>query len=130
FRKIDRRILSWLAVLIFQFLLFAILSLLRDEALMKRLRDLMIVPVFVALGLSSARIGFTKILLCITPVIGACALWEAFDATRFLSIFSCREFYLTKGSFDPTIPVMLHTFISGVRPDRRFLIDIPDLHRI
>lgn len=121
----------WLMVLIAQFVLLAVLSVLRDELLIKAFRDVMIMPVFVALGLASAKINFTKPLLVLSAFIGAVALFEAFFLGIFTELFNIKAYYIAKG-YDPDSfqYISEDVFVSGIRPGGRFFPFPFEIHRV
>src|SRR5687768_4283122 len=51
FYRPDRNRYFWLIILMTQFVLLSLLSVIRDEFMIKALRDVMIMPVFISLGL-------------------------------------------------------------------------------
>lgn len=131
FYRIDRIKLFWLAILALQIGLIAVLSAFKGELLMKPLRDVMIMPIFIALGIAAFRLNFTKILLAFSALITVIALCEAFLTDTYLSLFNLREFYIAKGIMEEEkIINELDVFASGVRPGGRFLLDLPGVHRI
>ncbi len=131
FFLMDREKYYWLIILIAQFVLLSALSVVQDELLLKALRDVMIMPVFIALGLASEKINFTKPLLFFSAIISAFALLEAFSLETFIDYFNIRDYYIAKG-YDPAAFEHLEedVFTSGVRPGGRFLPFPLDLHRI
>lgn len=129
--RLDRMKIYWVIILCLQISLICLLSVLRQEIMMKPLRDIMIVPVFVILGLSAYRIDFSKILLYLGGFVLAIALWEAFLTDSFLSLFNIRDYYISKGAMRDDLNITeLPLFASGERPSGRFLLDMPGLHRI
>ena len=131
FFRIDRIKFYWLVILGLQIGLILILSAFKGEFLIKPLRDIMIMPIFVILGLAAYRIDFSKILMGISVFVLLVALWEAFATPSFLSLFNIRDFYIAKGILkEETFITGLDVFASGERPGGRFLFDIPGVHRV
>lgn len=130
FRRLTKAKTYWLCILSLQIVLMLVLSAGKHELLMKPLRDLMIMPVFVVLGLAAYRLEFTKILLGISVVIGAFALAETFMPQAFLSTFNFKSYFVAKGAMEDLEWLSLNTFASGIRPGGRFLFDLPGVHRI
>lgn len=129
--RLDRLKIYWIVILCLQITLISSLSIIRQEIMMKPLRDIMIVPVFVILGLSANRIDFSRIFLWLGMSILTIALWEAFFTDSFLSLFNIRDYYVSKGVMRDDFNITERPlFVSGERPDGRFLIDMPHLHRI
>lgn len=131
FYRIDRIKFFWLLILGLQIGLIVMLSVFKGEFLVKPLRDIMIMPIFVALGLAAYRINFSVILLWFSICITAIALCEAFLTQGYLSLFNLRDFYIAKGTIDAEVQnTALDVFGSGERPGGRFLMDLPGVHRI
>lgn len=131
FFQLDRLKKYWLIILCLQIALICLLSILRQDIMMKPLRDIMIMPVFIILGLSAYRIEFSKVLLGFGVVVLVVALWEAFFTDSFLSLFNIRDYYIAKGAMADDVNITeLPLFASGERPGGRFLIDIAGMHRI
>jgi putative polymerase len=97
FFQINRAKLYWLAIIGVQITLMLLLSLARDEFLMKPIRDMIIMPVFVVLGLSAARLKLTSFLLWMGAIIIAVAMWEGFALENFTQYFNIRKYYVGKG---------------------------------
>lgn len=131
FYRADKERYFWLVILIAQFVLLSFLSIVRDEMLLKAFRDVMIMPVFVALGLASGKINFSKPLLWLGAFIGAVALFEAFSLNTFTNFFNIKDYYIAKGysaeSFQYTSE---DVFVSGIRPGGRFFPFPFEIHRI
>lgn len=131
FFRPDRERLYWFIVLIAQFVFLALLSMLRDELLVKPFRDVVIMPVFVALGLVSARIDFTRPLLWLSAFIAAIAVFEAFALSVFTTFFNIKEYYIAKGYDAASFQYIGEdVFISGIRPGGRFFPFPGEVHRI
>lgn len=129
--RIDRLKLFWLVILGLQIALIVVLSASKGELLIKPLRDMMIMPIFIALGLASYRINFSLALLWFSIMVTAIALCEAFLTQGYLSLFNLRDFYVAKGMIDSDVKnTALDVFGSGERPGGRFLMDLPGVHRI
>jgi len=131
FYRPDRERYFWIILLISQFVFLLILSLVREELLIKTFRDVMIVPVFIALGLASARINFTKTLLLLSAFIAVVAIYEAFFVDIFTQFFNIREYYIAKGYKADSFQYLEHdVYISGIRPGSRFFPFPFEIHRI
>lgn len=131
FFRIDRIKLFWVVILAAQIVLIILLSALKNEFMIKPLRDIIIMPIFIILGLSAYRVDFSRFLLGTSLFIFVVALWEAFATANFLSLFNIREFYVAKGILEEGSTITsIDVFASGVRPNGRFLLDAPGIHRI
>lgn len=129
-REIDKYKIYWLCILAAQLLLFLFASAAKEEILAKSFRDILLMPVFVMLGLSSVKLNMTKFAIMLLSFTTIIALWETAFTQTFLQIFNFRDYFIAKGTLDEDFLLPLNTFASGVRPDGRFILDIPNLHRI
>lgn len=130
FRRLTKAKLYWATIILLQILIVAALSFGKHELMMKSLRDVMIMPVFIVLGLAAYRLEFTKILIGIGLMVMAFALAEAIMPEKFLTIFNFKSYFVAKGAMEDLEWLSLNTFASGMRPGGRFLFDLPGVHRI
>lgn len=128
-RHIDRRKMYWLVVLYLQAVLLIVLSIAKEEILAKPLRDVLILPVFMLLGLSACKTRFTPILLALTGLVALVALYEALWVESFLNWFNVREYFIAKGADNDFSFTETDLFVSGIRPGGRFLLDF-GFHRV
>ncbi len=122
----------WLAVLILQLIWLLFLWIARDQVLMKPVRDAIIMPLFVLLGMNANRIDIGQLLVRTNLAILAFAMAEALFLDAYLSACDVIDYFISKGStpeFQRTINDT-NLFVSGIRPDGRFLVEIPGVHRI
>lgn len=126
---INKAKLYWLAVMGLQITLMLLLSLARDEFLMKPIRDMIIMPVFMVLGLSSARIKALPLLIWMLVIVTVIAMWEAYGLDTFTQYFNIRQYYVDKGVMGEDQFSPMDLIVSGVRPNERFLLDLP-FHRL
>jgi putative polymerase len=117
----DKERYFWLIVLIAQFILVCVLSLLRDEFIFKSFRDVLIMPIFIVLGLASGKTEFSKPLLWLGSIIAAVALFEAFSMETFTRFFDIKGFFIAKGYSSSSFQYSdSGLFVSGIRPGGRF----------
>lgn len=128
-RHIDRRKMYWLAVLYMQAMLLVVLSVAKEEILAKPLRDVLILPVFMLLGLSAYRLRFTPVLLALTGFVTLVALYEALAVDSFLNWFNVRDYFIAKGAENDFSYTDTDLFVSGIRPQGKFLFDF-GFHRV
>ena len=131
FVKADKERYFWLIVLMAQFVVVCVLSLLRDEFIFKSFRDVLIMPVFIALGLASGKAEFSKPLLWLGGFIAAVALFEAFSMEMFTRFFNIKDFFIAKGYSSSSFQYSSSgLFVSGIRPGGRFFPLPFAIHRI
>ncbi|PZO88219.1 MAG: hypothetical protein DI626_02205, partial [Micavibrio aeruginosavorus] len=90
----------------------------------------MIMPVFIALGLSARNLNLTKTFFVFSVFVLIVALVEAMYIDAYLSLLNIRDYYIQKGGMIDTVIHDQNLFASGDRPDGRFLFDIRGVHRI
>ncbi len=114
------------------FVAFAIVRSLSSQNLdVKYLRDVMIIPTFVVLGMTFDARRLGRIVVTIQVVMLVFLVMEAVDVQAFSDLFKIQDYYInTRGltaedfwNKDSTL------FVSATRPDGSFL-SIIDLHRL
>jgi putative polymerase len=131
FLRIDHARLYWLTVMLLQIGLLMLLSLVKHDFLDKPVRDVIIMPVFIALGLSAGKADFSKPMIWLGVFILFVALLEAIFPHQFLHLINFRKYYVAKGSIrDLDYFGGLDVNINGQRPEGGFISRIPGLHRI
>lgn len=130
FHRLTAANVYWLYIIAALSLIVALVSMMQGYIVMKPMRDVLIVPAFVALGLTTRKINYTPIILCLSGFVTIIALLEAFDADQFLNIFNFKSYFVSKGAMEDLKWLPMNTFASGMRPGGRFLFDIPGIHRI
>lgn len=129
FFHLTRAKMYWLGVMALQLILMLVLSFARDELLMKPIRDMIIMPVFVVLGLSASRLKPVPMVLWLSVLIAIIALWEAYFVESFTQYFNIRQYYVEKGVLQEDYFAPLDLVASGIRPNSRYLLDLP-FHRL
>lgn len=129
FLKIDRVKLFWLMVMGIQIVLLMLLSVAKEELLMKPIRDVIIMPIFIVLGLSAWRLNTTKMLFWLTGIIFVITLFEGFYLAEFIDYFNIMKYYIGKGGLPEDFVSPWALSASGMRPNERFLMDLP-FHRV
>ncbi len=129
FHRLNRPKLFWVAIIAIDFALILMLSVAKQYPLLKPLRDFLIMPVFLVLGMTAYASDIRKPLCWLTAVILVLALLEASIPTTFLDIFNFKQYFISKGAMEDLFWLEMNTFASGVRPGGRFLFDL-DVHRI
>jgi len=111
---------------------FAVIRSLSSQTLdVKYVRDVMIIPTFVVLGLTFDARRLTRVIVAIQVVMLVFLILEAVNVQAFSDLFKIQDYYInTRGltaedfwNKDSTL------FVSATRPDGSFL-SIVDLHRL
>ena len=97
----------------------------------KYLRDVMIIPTFVVLGMTfdSRRLG--RVVVAIQVVMLVFLLLEALDTQAYSDLFRIENYYINTRGYDAQDfwNKGSSLFVSAVRPDARFF-SLIDLHRL
>ncbi len=97
----------------------------------KYLRDVMIIPTFVVLGMTFDARRLVPLLVAVQTLMLAFLLLEAIDTQLYADIFKIQDYYInTRGfSADDFWNKESTLFVSATRPDDRFFA-LMDLHRL
>lgn len=119
-------------LLILLFGTWLLLSILRQDADPKFLRDVAIIPLFVLLGLASYNgEGLHRRLFWLHMIILAFAIWEAVSVTSFVQVLAVAQYFEnTRGLNTLEWSVESGLFLSAVRPEDRFLFSSLPIHRL
>lgn len=97
----------------------------------KYLRDVLLIPTFIMLGMTMSWRRLTAPLALLHLIIVGGVLFEAFFTQAYSDLFEVRDYYVATRSFDDSAfwNSSSDLFISATRPDERFFSFI-DLHRV
>jgi putative polymerase len=95
------------------------------------LRDVLIIPTFVLLGLAVSRQIAIRCYLAVHAVVCAVALFEVLSLDLYSSLFSVQSYYVnTRGvDIEQFTAEGSDLYVSAVRPEARFFAFV-DLHRV
>jgi putative polymerase len=103
---------------------FAILvMILRQEVLLKSVRDLIIIPTFVLLGIQFGRRDLSKLLIALCVVVLAMAIAEVAFLDTYQKYFNIIRYFISKGATPEEQATFTSTslFVSGMRSGGRML---------
>jgi len=129
--KADRKMMPWFLLSLFIILSGLLLALGNGAFNAKYLRDVLVIPVFVMLGMTFHRATLIRPLLILQTIVFLVAVVEAVLPGAYADVFRILEYYVNTRDFsesqfwnaDSTL------FISATRPGERFFGFI-ELHRI
>jgi putative polymerase len=129
--RADRRMMPWFLLALFIVLLGLLLSLGNGSFNAKYLRDVLVIPTFIMLGMTYERESLVKPVLLLQTVIFLVAGLEAVRTETYADLFRILDYYVNTRDFaaksfwntDSTL------FLSATRPSDRFF-DFVDLHRL
>lgn len=124
--------LPWAVLLVFILLLHLVLSFVNQAVNPKIIRDVIDIPVFIALGMVYARGNIVKLFFYIQTIVLAVLLMELIDVDTYSQIFKIQDYYMntreiTQHAFWNTDSTL---FVSATRPGERFLLDFLGIHRL
>ena len=98
----------------------------------KFLRDVLVIPVFVLLGLSCSRSDVVRVVLPLQAIVLGVMIFEALRPDEFGRIFNVSSFYInTRGLHAEDFwNKSSDLFVSATRPGERFLLGGLGIHRL
>lgn len=130
FLPLNRDKAYWVIVILAQVALIAMLSIAKEGVLFKSLRDVLFMPVFIVLGLVSARLDLARGVLGLSLFVAAFGIFEAVNVDKFQEVFNIKQYFISKGAENDFTYTENNLFVSGTRGGGRFLLDVPGLHRV
>jgi putative polymerase len=127
----DRRMMPWFLLALFIILFGLLLALGNGAFNAKYLRDVLVIPIFVMLGMTYHRATLLRPLLILQTIVFLVAVLEAVLPGAYAEVFRILEYYVNTRDFsesqfwnaDSTL------FISATRPGERFF-GFVELHRL
>jgi putative polymerase len=122
----------WYVLLTIIFVLFLVRSILTSAPEIRYVRDVLIIPTFVLLGMTSLRENLTKTVCVIHGVVLAVMFYEAIDTDGFSRLFEIQNYYINTRGYDDANFWNKESdlFVSAVRPQDRIFLPFLDLHRL
>jgi putative polymerase len=127
----DRKMLPWLLLALFIVLNGLLLSMANDAFNAKYIRDVLVIPVFIMLGMTYKTGNLTKLVLILQTIVFSVALVEAVLPDVYSDTFQILKYYVntrdfSAGQFWNGESVL---FLSATRPGERFF-GFVELHRL
>jgi len=128
--RADRRMLPWLLLIFFIVLMGMFVSVGNGEFNAKYIRDVLVIPVFIMLGMTYQANTFSRPFLVLHTIVFLVAVLEIVSPDTYATIFKILEYYIntrdfTANSFWNTESTL---FVSATRPGERFF-GFVDWHR-
>jgi putative polymerase len=111
---------------------WAVTGIIKGSLDLQTLRNMVIPPLFLALGLVNRQPSrLPHVLFCVHILVVVIAIWEASATSSYTSLFNVQKYYIdTRGiSPDAFYNTDSDLFVSATRPDARFLLDL-DIPRL
>jgi putative polymerase len=127
----DRRMFPWFLVMLFIVLNGLLLCLGNGAFNPKYMRDVLVIPTFIMLGMSYKSDSLTRPVVVLQTIVFVVAILEALRPEAYSEIFQILKYYVNTRDFstksfwnsDSTL------FLSATRPGERFF-GFVDLHRV
>jgi len=128
--RADCRMLPWLLLIFFIVLMGMFVSVGNGEFNAKYVRDVLVIPVFIMLGMTYQANTFSRSFLVLHTIIFLVAVLEIVSPDTYATIFKILDYYIntrdfTANSFWNTESTL---FVSATRPGERFF-GFVDWHR-
>lgn len=113
-------------------LMFSLGSSARGDFQPKLLRDVIIIPNYILLGIAAPRRSLNGAVCAIHAIVIALGLYEALDTAGFSKLFDVQSYYInTRGYDDENFwNKQSDLFVSAVRPGERIFLPFLNLHRL
>src|SRR5882757_5216349 len=126
----DRRMWPWFLLTLFIILMGLLIGLGNGEFNPKYIRDVLVIPVFIMLGMTYQAKSFTRTFLILHGIVFTVGVLEIASPTAYAEIFRILDYYVNTRDFaansfwntDSTL------FVSATRPFARFFFFV-DWHR-
>jgi putative polymerase len=127
----DRKMLSWFLLAVFITLNGLLLSVGNSAFNPKDIRDVLVIPIFVMLGMAHRAKGLMAPIVILQTIVFAVALLEAIRPDVYSEIFQVLNYYVNTRDFstDAFWNTESNLFLSATRPGERFF-GFVDLHRL
>lgn len=113
-------------------LMFSVESSVRGDFQPKLLRDIIIIPNYILLGLATPRRHLDRTVCAIHAIVIGVGLYEALDTDSFAKFFDVQSYYInTRGYDDDNFwNKQSDLFVSAIRPGERIFLPFLNLHRL
>jgi putative polymerase len=132
FKHFREEMKVWYVLLSIMFALFLVRSLLTGVPEIRYVRDVLIVPTFIVLGMTSQRENMTKTVCIIHLIVLVVMFYEAINTDGFARLFEIQDYYIhTRGYQEDNFwNKESELFVNAVRPQDRIFLPFLDLHRL
>lgn len=122
----------WMWLMWFMIFTFLIMSVLNQDVNIKLIRDVIIMPIFVMLGMCYAKGNYVRLIVILQTIVLGVMVFEGLAPDQFGQLLDVRGFYVNTRDFmdDQFWNEDSNLFISASRPNDRFLMAGSGLHRL
>jgi putative polymerase len=132
FRFWSPLMLPWLWVTWLIGTLFIALSLARGGLDPKHIRDVLLIPIFIMLGIASRRGNIVRLMCGLQAIVLIIMIFEAVAPQAFGRVFNIMSYYINTRDFrqEGFWNADSNLFLSSLRPGERFLFPFLNIHRL
>lgn len=122
----------WVWLMWFMIFTFLIMSVLNQNVNIKLIRDVIIMPIFVMLGMVYAKGNYVRLIIILQTIVLAVMVFEGAAPDLFGQYLDVRGFYVNTRDFldDQFWNEDSNLFLSANRPNDRFLMAGSGIHRL
>ena len=113
-------------------LMFSLISLSRGDLQVKNVRDVLIIPTYILLGLTLPRRYLNATVCIVHALVLLFGLYEAVNTDGYAKLFEVQSYYINTRGYDEDNfwNKQSDLFVSAVRPSDRVFLPFLDLHRL
>ena len=129
--RADRNMWPWLLLTVFIVLMGLLIALGNGEFNPKYIRDVLVIPVFIMLGMTYRGDNFVRPFLVLHTIIFVVAVVEVLSPDTYAEIFKVLDYYVNTRDFSTNSfwNADSNLFVSATRPGARFFSFV-DWHRL
>lgn len=122
----------WYVMLFVILILYISRSLLTSNPDVRYVRDVLIIPTFIILGMLARREDLTKTVCLIHVIVLVVLFYEAIDTEGYARLFEIQNYYINTRGYDDNNFWNKESdlFVSAVRPQDRLFLPFLNLHRL
>jgi len=130
--RFSREMMPWIALLLLILFFHAALSAVTLSFNPKHVRDAALIPIFIMLGMASARMNLVRLVVFIQMLILSVLIYEGLEPHSFGQTFNIIGYYISTRDFAVADfwNTELGLFISATRPSERVTLAFTGLHRM
>lgn len=131
-REFRQEMMVWYALLAAFVILFMVRSLLTGDPQVVYLRDVLLIPTFILLGMTSRRDDLTPLICFVHLIVIVVMLYEALDTAGYAKLFEVQNYYINTRGYDYEMfwNEESDLFVSATRWQDRFFLPFLGLHRL
>ena len=127
-----REMRVWYGLLMAFLVFFVLRSLVTGDPQADYVRDVLLIPTFIVLGMTSRSKNLTTLVCVIHVIVIAVMVYEALDTPGYAKLFEVQNYYINTRGYDNEMfwNDQSDLFISATRWQDRFLLPFLSLHRL